>query len=247
MELHTRSEGLFSAAKASFGDVRLIQNEVQAKFVSVSSDGESANTGRVSGLLSRIEEYVGHPTLNVWCACHRSDLAMEDLMLSVPELKVWKANLIGVATYYRASGLRTKELRSINPHAKAFPAHHEVRFAQHLIQLCEAVLSNLQSCKIHWTKVVEAPTGEYERSEKSKAQGFLNVWKLSNMQVWLTAFMTDICSVFRYIEKETQNPHIIIPDILRYRDIGLQKLDLLKDKPYPGKTIYETSLNLWRT
>ena len=77
---------------------------------SVSSDGESANTGRVSGLWSRVEEYVGHPTLNIWCACHRSDLAMEDLLMqSVPELKVWNANVISVVNYYRASGLRTKE------------------------------------------------------------------------------------------------------------------------------------------
>ena len=51
----------------------------------------------------------------------------------------------------------------------------------------------------------------------------------------MTAFMIDICSVFRYIEKETQKPQIIVPDILRYRDIGLQKLELLKDKPYPSE------------
>ncbi len=245
LEVHTRfvsaresekrgAEGLFCAAQSSIEGVGLTKNEVQAKFVGISSDGESANTGRISGLWARMEEYVGHPTLNIWCACHRSDLAMEDLMQSVPELKVWHTNVISVATYYRASGLRTKELKTIDPKAKAFPAHHEVRFAQHLIQLCEAVLSNLEGCRKHWSKIVEDSSGEYERKEKSKAQGFLNVWQSSSLQVWLTAFMIDICSVFRYIEKETQKPQIIVPDILRYRDIALQKLDLLKDKPYPG-------------
>ena len=217
----------------------LKKNELQTKFVGVSSDGESANAGRVSGLWSRMENYmyIWHPTLNIRYACHRSDLAMEDLMQSVPELKVWNANVVSVATYYRTSGLWTKELRTINPSAKAFPAHHEVRFAQHLIQLCEAVLSNLVSCRMHWAKIVQSPTGEFEKNEKSKTQGFLNVWELSGMQVWLTAFMVDLCSVFRYIEKETQKPHIIVPAILRYRDIALEKIDLLKDKAYPGNTV----------
>ena len=174
-----------------------------------------------------MEEYVGHPTLNIWCACDRLDLAMEDLMQSVPELKLWHTNLISVATYYRTSALRTKELRVIDPNAKSFPAHHEVRFAQHLIQLCKAVLGNLEACTMHWEKIEKAPAGEYEKIEKSKAKGFLNVWEYSRVQVWLTALMIDVCAVFRYIEKETQKPHIIVPDILRYRDIALEKLNLL--------------------
>lgn len=155
-----------------------------------------------------MEEYVGLPTLNIWCACHRYDLAIEDLMQSVPELKVWNMNVISVATYYRTSGLPTKELRLIDPNANSFPAHDEIRFAQHLIQLCEAVLSNPKACRMmHWTKIVEAPRGEYEKNEKSKAQGFLDcVWESSSVQVWLTAFMVDVCSVFRYVEKETQKP-----------------------------------------
>ena len=74
------AEGLFCAAQSSIEGVGLTKNEVQAKFVGVSSDGESANTGHISGLWARMEKCVGHPTLNVWCACHRSDLAMEDLM-----------------------------------------------------------------------------------------------------------------------------------------------------------------------
>ena len=45
-------------------------------------------------------------------------------MKSVPELKIWQSNLVGLATYYRASGLRTKELKSAKPSMKVFPAHH---------------------------------------------------------------------------------------------------------------------------
>ena len=80
---------------------------------------------------------------------------------------------------------------------------------------------------MHWEKIEKAPRGEYEKIEKSKAKGFLNVWEYSRVQVWLTALMIDVCAVFRYVEKETQKPHIIVPDILRYRDIALEKLNLL--------------------
>ena len=46
--------------------------------------------------------------------------------------------------------------------------------------------------------------------------------------------MTDICSIFRYIEKEAQEPHVVIADILRFRDIAIQKLHLLEKQRFPG-------------
>ena len=228
------AEGLFDAVIDSLKDIGLNDTEIQASFAGVTTDGESANTGRKSGLWSRMEEYAGHPTFNFWCACHRSDLAMEDVIRSVPELKIWSSNVVGVSTFYRASGLRTKELKSTIPKMKSFPAHHEVRFAQHLIQLCEAVLSNLDGCCLHWQKIIDAPTGEYDRKEKDKARRFPKIWHPESLHTRLTVLMVDIRSVFRYIEKEFQKKNIILPDILRYRDVALQKLELLEPKPSPG-------------
>ncbi len=228
------AEGLFDAVISSLKDVGLNDTNIRARYSGVTTDGESANTGRNSGLWARMEEYVGHPTFNFWCACHRSDLAMEDVIQSVPELKIWSSNVVAVSTYYRTSGLRTKELKSIIQKMKSFPAHHEVRFAQHLIQLCEAVLSNLDGCRLHWQKIVDAPSGEYDRKEKDKARGFLNNWHPSSLQTWLTAVMVDICSVFRYVEKECQKNDIILPDVLRYAEVAMHKLELMDVKPYPG-------------
>lgn len=188
----------------------------------------------MSGLWARMEQYVEHPAINYWCACHRSDLAMEDVMQAVLELKLWNSQLMGLLTYYHTSGLHTKELGMICPKMRAFPAHHEVRFA-HLIQICEAVLYNLDGCQEHWKKISEAPHGEHDKREISHAKGFSMVWEASSLQTWLTAFMVDMCSLFRYIEKESQKPEIIIKDILRYRDITLQKLELLEERPYPGE------------
>ena len=80
-----------------------------------------------------------------------------------------------------SSGLRTKELKMIIPRMKSFPVHHEVRFAQHLIQLCEAVLSNIDGCRLHCMKIVDAPREEYDGKEKDKARGFLKTWHSSSL------------------------------------------------------------------
>lgn len=104
------AKGLFGALVKSLNELGLSKEEISDKLVGVTTDGESANTGRLTGLWARMEGYVQQSTLNFWCACHRSDLAMEDVMKSIPELKIWNSNLIGVATYCRTSGLRTKVL-----------------------------------------------------------------------------------------------------------------------------------------
>ena len=81
---------------------------------------------------------------------------MEDILNSVPELKIWQSNIVALATYYRASRLRTKELKSAKPSMKVFPTLHEVRFAQHLVQLCDATLFNLDGCFEHWKKITDS-------------------------------------------------------------------------------------------
>jgi len=86
-------------------------------------------------------------------------------------------NVTAVATFYRSSGLRTKELKKVILGMKIFPGHHDVRFAQHLIQLCPAVLDNLHGCREHWQAIIDAPSRNYERHEKEKARGFVNLWK----------------------------------------------------------------------
>ena len=132
---------------------------------------------------------------------------MENVIRCVPELKIRKSSVVAISTYYRTSGLRTKELKMIIPKMKSFPVDHEVRFAQHLIQLCKAVLSNIDGCRLHWPKIVDASREEYDGKEKDKARGFLKTWHASSLQTWLTALVVDICSVFSHVEKECQKRH----------------------------------------
>ena len=141
---------------------------------------------------------------------------MEDMFKYVPELTIWSANLTVVSTYCRTSGLRTKELIKIDENAKSYPPHHEIRF--------ESILDTLDSSRQHWQHIIDSATG------------FLTTWKTDSPknQLWLTTIIIDICSVFRYIEKECQKPEIIAPDILKYRDIASNKLNMMADMPYPG-------------
>jgi hypothetical protein len=53
------------------------------------------------------------PLMKVWCAVHRSSLAWTNVCAEVAELKHLMADARGVSTYYRCSGLRTKELHTI--------------------------------------------------------------------------------------------------------------------------------------
>lgn len=76
--------------------------------------------------------------------------------------KILNLKVVAVLTYYCTSGLCTKELKSLIPKMKSLPAHHEVRFAQHLMQLREAVLSNLDGCRLHWEKIVVEPSVDYK-------------------------------------------------------------------------------------
>lgn len=64
------------------------------KLLSITTDGESANTGRSAGLWCLLEKELKRKLLTVWCACHRSDLALEDLELLIPEIKAWKLEAI---------------------------------------------------------------------------------------------------------------------------------------------------------
>ena len=80
--------GLEHCFLTSMKGVGIVQAMLREKFAGVTTDGESPNTGRSTGLWKRLENNVGQKLINFWYACHHSDLAMEDLAASFPELKV---------------------------------------------------------------------------------------------------------------------------------------------------------------
>ena len=71
------------------------------KLVGVTTDGESANTGRHGGLWRLLADQVQRGLATFWCAVHRSDLAIESVVSTVPELGIWKSNLLGLVRFFR--------------------------------------------------------------------------------------------------------------------------------------------------
>ena len=53
------AEGLLDAVVSSLKYLGLDDANIKAKYSDLTTDGESANTGRKSGLWARLEEYVG--------------------------------------------------------------------------------------------------------------------------------------------------------------------------------------------
>ena len=114
---------------------------------------EGANTGKEAGLWKKLSDYLERNIFTVWCMAHRSDLAIEDVMRSVGELTIWKTNLKAVSTYFRTSKNRKKELLKIFPTAREFPRYHDVRFAQHFLNLVDALIFNIDACKQVWQQL----------------------------------------------------------------------------------------------
>ena len=70
----------------------------------------------------------------------------------------------------------------------------------------------------------------YRKSQNSSQHSnefYLRTWRDKPIQLKITAAFRDICSVFRYLEKQLQYDHIILPDIMKYRDIAIKKLKLI--------------------
>ena len=236
LKMHSPNEsgaqGLLEAVNASL----VVCKRNVDKLMGITTDGESANTGKKNGLWKLLSDQLQREILTFWCCAHRSDLASEAITDSVPELNIWKANLVGVSTSFRTSKNKTKLLHAKCPDAKQFPRHHEVRFAEHQVQLIDAILHNLPGCKEVWKHMEE----NGDRKEKAEARGFQRTW--NDRQIWLTELMGDILNIFQDLQKQFQRDNLILCDILTCRDAALNKLTLMMTEPYPGKRESKSSL-----
>ena len=184
------------------------------KLAEVTTDGESANTGKHGGLWRLLSDRFDRKLLSFWCCAHRSDLAIEQVIDAVPELKIWKASLKSAATYFRTSSKRTKEFEQLCLTARKFPIHHDVSFAQHFCQLIDAVLLNLDACKQVWNSRLVSG----DNKDKAKAQGYLRT-----SQTWLTALMGYLFEIFQHMQQQMQRNDLILRDAYTLRDAAILK------------------------
>lgn len=198
----------------------------------MTTDGESANTGKERGLWKLLSDSVGKRLLTVWCVAHRSDLAMEAIQNTVPELKIWLAKLKGLINFFRMSSKRTKALHQLYLQARAFPGYSEIRLVDHLNHLISTTLHNLPGCRIVWETISQ---DEARNSSQSReAEGFLEIWQAKSTQIWLTGLMGDITSNYSTLQKKLQLGNLIMPDVITCRDQTERKLQLMSEDPFPG-------------
>ena len=183
------------------------------KLVGVTTDGESANTGRHGGLWCLLADQVQRGLATFWCAAHRSDLAIESVVSTVPELGIWKSNLLGLARFFRT------------PRRMKMLSAHE-------LQLVDAVLNNLPVCIKVWEQM-QAPESTSDRKEKAKAKVFLRIW--NHQQKWITSLMGDILEIFETLQKKLQRSDFFISDLLTVTGAAVKKLKLMRDGPFQGR------------
>lgn len=173
--------------------------------------------------------------LCIWCVAHRSDLAFSDLEESVAEIKHWCTNIKSIATFYRASA-RTNALKDLMQEADLtfyrFPEYFEVRFVEHLVNLCSAVWKNLPGMCLHWQSIQSSATAS--KTDKATAKGFMKLWAKGSDQVFYTAVMMDILHVFENLQKACQKAMAILTDIEVAKNACEASLNIMVDGPYPG-------------
>lgn len=200
------------------------------KLIGLTTDGESANTGRKAGLWAKLRQHLGRDVMTMWCVCHRSDLAMESVEDAVSEVRLWKAEMTGLLSYFRTSKRHSKALRDCGE-TMAFPSFFEVRFAEHLHQCCRAILTNIEACQKVWKMIVSSGG---DRRDVARATGMLKKWQAGGQIFRLTTLMHDISGVMSRLQKTLQRSELILPDVMQARDSALMQLQLMADGPLPG-------------
>ena len=118
-----------------------------------------------------------------YCMVHMSPVQAE-----IPELSIWMTNVLSFVSFFRTSPRRTKLLHQENGTCLKFPKHFEVRFAEHTLNLLNAVLSTLEAAQKMCQNMISG-TVTSERNERTMVQGLLSKWKAGSQQLWLTVMM----------------------------------------------------------
>jgi hypothetical protein len=205
------------------------------KITSIVTDGASINVGERSGLWTRLQKLRDNsvdtavrsvPLLKIWCTVHRSSLAWKDVCSNVTELKTLLLDLTGIASYFRQSGIRTRELfetaKTEGFRVFSMPKYFEVRWTEFTHALCHAVIAS-------WRALVTY----LKCSEDKDAAGFFTKWtEYSRLQ--LLSLVTDITFLFASFQKTMQSDSIHISDVRSEVDSIIDKLHRMETAPLIG-------------
>lgn len=168
------------------------------KMTSFVTDGASVNVGEHKGLWRLIDndaELFGatQNILKIWCAAHRSDLAVKDLNKTVPEVPEIIKFVGKIAAFINRSAMRESLLKKIasenNVNLMKLPKSFDVRWAEYTKKLLHAVLKSWHALVLFFRAAIDL------RDEEAKAQGYLNF--LTNLRT--LEMISFLCDVFFHI------------------------------------------------
>ena len=127
---------------------KTVFNKLLLKTSSFVTEGTNCNTGEKGGLWTLVKQLhkdlagddeIIPQLLTIWCAVHRSNLAWEAVSASVQEIAHLFQELVAICSYFRRSGLRSRELRDIasqnNFNVMTLPKLFEIRWSEFTYQL----------------------------------------------------------------------------------------------------------------
>ena len=133
--------------------------ELFPKVTSIVTDGASINGGKKNGTWTQLQKardespYRLVPLIKVWCSVHKSSSAWKSVCSNVPELHTLITNMTGITSYFRQSGLRTRELRALAEgmglKVYSMPRYFDVRWAAFTYSLCRAIAGSWQAIVLY--------------------------------------------------------------------------------------------------
>ena len=225
------TEGYVSAVKSACGNA-ITWCDLLPKLSSIVTDGESLNTGRRQSLwasLDRMRSENGQCSLiKIWCAVHRSNLVWNSVTSNVSEVKHLIADAKSLASYYRCSGLRTKELHSVaassdSSKVVAFPAYFEVRWMEYVHQLLSAAWCNLLPILGHLSHV----------DSDNEARAYKRKWtELSRLRLLVVTI--DVLYLLSRLQITLQSDSCMIFDVAEETNALISQLHTMKSRALLG-------------
>ena len=225
------TEGYVSAIKSACANV-ISWCDLLPKLSSIVTDGESLNTGRKQSLwasLDKMRSENGQSSLmKIWCAVHRSNLVWNSVTANVSEIKHLIADAKSLASYYRCSGLRTKELHSVAGSSEisktvAFPAYFEVRWMEYVHQLLSAVWRNLLPILGHLSHA----------DSDNEARAYKRKWtELSRLRLLVVTI--DVLYLLSRLQITLQSDSCLIFDVAEETNALISQLRPMKSRPLLG-------------
>lgn len=215
------------------------------KMTSFVTDGASVNVGDRKGLWTLIDNdlkkfYDGQEAmmqviLKIWCAAHRSDLALKDVTSQFEEFSEIIHILSKIASYFNTSSMRHEELIAIakenNFKLYRIPKYFKVRWSQFTFELLETVLISWQAIVTYFSSLKKPGSSEIQYLEY-----LTNYYNLR-----IISFMADLLCVFKRFQIKIQADNLNLITLKVDFDNLISSLERLNDGPANGG--WEKELN----